>query len=230
MTEARETTRRAGVASGAASTTTGASATGATGSTTFSTWLDHRFDHRLDDGLDHRRNNGKLDRRLDNLSDGFGEMVAGFPLDQNTLLAHLDLNRPRLAWESAALISLVCLRVSVILVFGSLAVRPAQVVEQLALSCSVSRSAVPCLPTPALASCSSRAACRHFQLGGKLRNSCCAILATLPALLEPVRARLVISSLARSSSMPVISIEFVDRQIGQIVAGLDAAGGQLRRQ
>src|SRR5262249_47798427 len=131
------------------------------------------------------------------------------------------------------LISLVCLRVSVILFFAS--IEPCDLrrySSSLALSCSESESSATRFSTPAARSCSSSTEGGTFS---SLANCATLVWATLRGLLaglggEPVGARGHDQLLGALLVHPRHLRELVDREVGEVVARLHALGGELARQ
>src|SRR5689334_9875112 len=132
------------------------------------------------------------------------------------------------------LISLVCLRVSVILFFGS--IEPCDLrrySSSLALSCSESESSATRFSTPAARSCSSSTDGGTFSSLANWATLVCAMLERLLALRgfglarEPVRARGHDELLRLLLVHPGQLRELVHGQVREIVARLDAALGKL---
>jgi hypothetical protein len=135
--------------------------------------LDRRFDYRLDYRFDHRCSDGKLDWRLDNLRDCFRGVIAGFPLDQNTLLAHLDLNGPGTAMGVGRLDFRRLLAGQRDLGLRLVTMRPAQVFEQLGLVLIGKLIGGSLLADTGLVQLLKQGRLRHLEFDDELRNSCC---------------------------------------------------------
>src|SRR5437868_13264516 len=139
---------------------------------------------------------------------------------------------------SVFLISLVCLRVSVILFFASAepcALR--RYSSRRDLSDSLSASSGTFLSTPAARSCSSSTEGGTFSSAANWETLVCATLRGLLLLrigllfrfrFEPVRARQHDQLLRLFLVELGVFGELVDRKVGQVVAGLDAVLAELR--
>src|SRR5262252_3017059 len=127
------------------------------------------------------------------------------------------------------MISEVCLRVSVILFFGS--AEPCErrrCSSSFVLSCSESTSSAARLCTPAARSCSSSCAGWTFSSPANCATLVCAM--DVLTLREPVLARLHDEGLRALGVDRGHLHQIIERQIGEVVARLHAGRGELRRQ
>ena len=140
--------------------------------------LDDRLDHRFDDGLDFRHCGRNFDRQLGN---GLRGMLPGFPLDENALLAHLDLNGPGAPVRIGRLDFRCLLAGQRDLGLRLVTMRPAQVFKQPGLVLVGQRIGAGLLADTGLAQLLEQGRFRHLEFNGELRNSCCSHTCYPPA-------------------------------------------------